>query len=73
MNSGAVRLSEFSMPEKLALLESLWADLAAEEGAFQSPTWHEDVLKGRIAASENEPAGHAAWEDAKIRLREKRR
>jgi hypothetical protein len=73
MNSGTIPLSEFSMSEKLALLESLWADLADADGAFESPAWHADVVKGRIGAMENEPAGHAAWEDARMRLRGKLR
>ena len=55
--------------EKLRIIETLWADLARDEDAFESPAWHEEELKkteadfaaGRIEALD--------WEDAKKELR----
>lgn len=31
--------------EKLRIIETLWADLAGDEDAFESPAWHEQELK----------------------------
>jgi putative addiction module component (TIGR02574 family) len=57
--------------EKLRIIETLWADLAGDEEAFESPAWHEEELKtteadfaaGRIEALD--------WEDAKKELRKR--
>ena len=57
--------------EKLRIIETLWADLAREEDAFESPAWHEEELKkteadyaaGRLEALD--------WEDAKKELRKR--
>ena len=57
--------------EKLRIIETLWADLAGDEDAFESPAWHEEELKkteadfaaGRIEALD--------WEDAKKELRKR--
>ena len=64
-------LSEYTMPEKLALLESLWADLAGDENTLESPLWHEGVLKEREAIMKNGQPVVSDWEDAKERLRKK--
>ena len=57
--------------EKLRIIEALWADLAEDQDAFESPAWHEEELKkteadfaaGRIEALD--------WEDAKKELRKR--
>lgn len=57
--------------EKLRIIETLWADLAGDEDAFESPAWHEEELKrteaefaaGRIEALD--------WEGAKKELRKR--
>ena len=57
--------------EKLRIIETLWADLAGDEDAFESPAWHEEELKkteadfvaGRIEALN--------WDDAKKELRKR--
>jgi len=66
-----VSLSEYTMPEKLALLESLWADLAGDENTLESPLWHEMVLKERESAVNCGQTVVSDWEDAKERLRKR--
>jgi putative addiction module component (TIGR02574 family) len=66
-----VELRKLPSREKLKIIETLWADLAADEDAFESPAWHEEELKktgidlaaGRIEALD--------WEDAKKELRKR--
>jgi len=35
-------------------MEELWQDLSKPEEKFESPAWHEDVLKERNAAGQRE-------------------
>ena len=63
------QLSEYSMSEKLALLESLWADLAGDEETLDSPLWHESILKEREEAFLHGKTVASDWEEVKKRLR----
>ena len=55
--------------EKLKILEVLWGDLAADDGSFESPSWH----KGELDRTQKEfKAGKIEvmdWEVAKKELR----
>ena len=55
--------------EKLKIIESLWADLAADDESFPSPAWHEEELQkteADLAAGRVEVLN---WDDAKKELR----
>jgi len=56
-------------PEKLRIIEALWADLAADADSFESPAWHrEELLKTEAAMT----AGNVEvldWQAAKKELR----
>lgn len=57
--------------EKIKLMEALWADLSADEDAFDSPAWHVEELRAteaRFAAGQEEMLD---WEQAKKELRKK--
>jgi hypothetical protein len=61
-------LEEMTVKEKLALMETLWEDLARTPEAIESPAWHQDVLNERSASQ-----GHYTdWDKAKTRIRRKR-
>jgi hypothetical protein len=45
-----LHLSQFSLAQKLDLMETLWADLTKDEKTLRSPAWHETVLKDREEA-----------------------
>ena len=48
-------ISKLTVPERLQAMELLWNSLAAAD--YESPGWHEDVLKDRerrVAAGEAE-------------------
>lgn len=57
--------------EKLRIIETLWADLSADDAAFDSPSWHADDLK----KTEDElKAGRVSvvdWNEAKKELRKR--
>jgi putative addiction module component (TIGR02574 family) len=57
--------------EKLKIIETLWADIAADDQSFSSPAWHEQELQkteAELAAGRIEVMD---WEDAKKELRKR--
>ncbi len=40
-------LSEFTVAQKLGIMEDIWTDLANYEDRFQSPAWHQAVIEDR--------------------------
>ena len=67
--STIVPLDQMTTPEKLRLMEDLWANLSQNEQEFASPGWHEVVLKEReerLGKGEETPID---WEKAKEELR----
>ena len=55
--------------EKLKIIEILWGDLVADDGAFASPDWHRDELQQTEADFLAGRAEVLDWEDAKKELR----
>ena len=64
-------LSQLTLPEKLHLLETIWADLCRNEEGLESPAWHEMLLKDREAALAAGEETVSSWEDAKESIRRK--
>ncbi len=67
--STIIPLDEMTTPEKLRLMEELWSNLSRNEQEFDSPAWHEVVLKEReerLSKGEETPVD---WEKAKEELR----
>ena len=62
-----------SIDEKLQTLEELWNDLCSTPAEVPSPTWHDDLLKTRQKRLNAEETHLLSWEDAKRRLRARRR
>ena len=69
MKRVALPLAQFSFPEKLDLLETLWAELSRDEQKLESPAWHKAVLEDREAALAAGKARVSDWEKAKARIR----
>jgi hypothetical protein len=59
--------------EKLQAMEALWADLSRDETQFQSPGWHEEVLKERACRVEAGEEAFIDWSVDKQQLRERHR
>lgn len=62
-------LRKLPKAEKLQIVEALWGDLVEEQGEFESPSWHGEVLREterRYAAGEIETL---EWEAEKTELR----
>ena len=64
-------LDQMTTAEKLRAMEALWADLSRREEEFQSPAWHEDVLKEREEKIKSGQEKFIDWETAKKELRDR--
>jgi len=66
-----LQLDQMTTEEKLRAMEDLWVDLTSNQDAYESPAWHETVLKKRV---ERVKGGHETfidWDDAKRQLRDR--
>ncbi len=56
------------LPEKLALLEAVWTELALDPAAVEVPQWHKDVLDERQQLLEQGSSQVLDWELAKEQI-----
>jgi hypothetical protein len=71
--STIIPLDQMTIPEKLRLMEELWADLSRNELEFESPAWHEVVLKEREERLRKGEETPIDWDKAKEDLRNRLR
>ena len=64
-------INEMTVPEKLQLMEALWADLSRDPESLESPDWHRDVLDEREHRITSGQAGFSDWEQAKSDIRKR--
>ena len=64
-------LRKLSRIEKLAIIEALWSDLAAEDDAIESPGWHGEELRKTEADFAAGRVETVDWDEAKKELRKR--
>lgn len=64
-------LKDMTLREKLEALEALWADLASNAQAVESPDWHKETLEKRGQQVTEGKARFTDWETAKTAIRSK--
>ena len=69
MNISEFPIAQLSFAQKLDLMELLWADMIVNEKKFESPAWHEAILKDREAALDAGKVTISSWEEAKERIK----
>ena len=69
MNKIDVPIAQLSFPQKLDLMETLWADMAGNEKELESPAWHGEILNEREAALNEGKVTVSSWEEAKERIK----
>lgn len=69
MNRFEVPIAELSFPQKLDLMETLWADMSGNEKNLESPAWHEDILNDREVALSGGKITASNWDEAKERIK----
>ena len=63
-------VDEMTTEEKLRAMEVLWASLTQNEDQFESPSWHEKVLREREERMNSGQEIPIDWEVAKKQLRD---
>ncbi len=63
-----LNLSDYTLAQKLQLLETLWDDIA-REGSFDSPEWHGAGLKDRQKAYDANKLTSSDWQQARKRIK----
>lgn len=63
-----LNLSDFTLAQKLQLLETLWDDIA-RDGNIDSPEWHDSVLKDRQKAYDEDKITATDLQKAKKRIK----
>lgn len=66
-----IPIDGLTVPEKLELMDRLWADLSRRPANVPSPDWHGDVLAERLAAVREGRTTFVDWDEAKQRLRDR--
>jgi hypothetical protein len=64
-----LQLDQMTAPEKLRAIETIWEDLARNEGQVKSPSWHFDELKNREQRRKTGKEKALDWGEAKKELR----
>ena len=62
-------IRQMPLSEKLALLETLWAEISSEPEQIEIPQWHKDILDERLQAAERGDVEVLDWEVAKAQIR----
>lgn len=61
-------IMQMSFPEKVALLETVWSEIAADPGQVEVPQWHKDILDERDLALNEGRATVLEWDEAKRQI-----
>ena len=59
---------QMSFPEKVALLETVWSEIAADPGQVEVPQWHKEILDERDLALKEGRATVLDWDEAKRQI-----
>lgn len=66
-----VDVGQLSVPQRLELIARLWDSIPDSLEGVPVPQWHEQELKRRLAAANENPEAAIPWDEAKARLRQK--
>jgi hypothetical protein len=61
-------IRQMSFPEKVALLETVWAEIATDPDQVAVPQWHKDILDERDLALKEGRAVILDWDEAKRQI-----
>jgi hypothetical protein len=68
----SLTVSRLTLPQKLKLMEDLWADLSQGPKDVPVPAWHIEVLAKREKLVRQGKARFSDWSEAKKRLRQRK-
>jgi hypothetical protein len=64
-------LKEMTTPEKIRMMEEIWADLSDPNSGFVPPDWHQGVLEERKKGILKGSQRFTDWEKAKKEIRDR--
>ncbi len=64
-----ISLAEYTIPQKISLMEKLWDSFSYDEENYKSPKWHKDELLKREEALQTGEIKISNWQDAKKRIK----
>jgi putative addiction module component (TIGR02574 family) len=67
-----IEIESLSVPEKLALVDQIWASIRRDSESVPSPEWHKEVLEERLRRLESGEATTSSLADVKKRLGNRR-
>jgi len=62
-----------TVPEKMEVMERVWASLRENDKTLASPAWHKGVLAARKKSQANGDDRFSEWAEAKDRIRSQAR
>ncbi len=62
-------LDTMTVPEKIQVMEAIWADLTRNAAEIESPSWHGELLVERERRITSGEARFTDWETAKKEIR----
>ena len=61
-------IRQMTLPEKFALLETVWAEITIDSDHVEVPQWHKDILDQRELAMQEGQVTLLDWEEAKKQI-----
>ena len=61
-------IRQLPLPEKLALLEAVWAEIASDPDTVEVSQWHKDILDERQRSLDQGSSELLEWELAKEQI-----
>ena len=61
-------IRQLTLPEKFALLETVWAEISIDSDHVEVPQWHKDILDQRELALQEGKVTVLEWEEAKKQI-----
>ena len=61
-------IRQLTLPEKFALLETVWAEISIDSDHVEVPQWHKDLLDQRELALQEGKVTVLEWEEAKKQI-----
>jgi len=61
-------IRQMTLPEKFALLETVWAEILTDPSQVEVPQWHKDLLDQRDIALQEGRAVVLEWDEAKKQI-----
>jgi len=61
-------IRQMTLPEKFALLETVWAEISTDPDHVAVPQWHKDILDQRDMGLKQGRSAILEWEEAKKQI-----